>query len=115
MDIREALSQLDSMNDDHWTGDNVPRLDVLSDLVGRKVTRKEVFDAAPKFSRSSMEIPTEPKADSGAEGEGEPDTGSFATMPMRIEAKAAAKHVAAATEATGRPACPRIAGLTSTI
>lgn len=83
MDIREALSQLDSMNDDHWTGDNVPRLDVLSELVGRKVTRKEVFDAAPKFSRTSMEIPTEPTADSGAEGGGEPETGSFATMPMK--------------------------------
>jgi hypothetical protein len=42
-------------------------------------------------------------------------SGVLATKPIRIEAKAAAKHVAAATEATGMPALPRIAGLTSTM
>ena len=42
-------------------------------------------------------------------------SGTLATSPIRIEAKAAAKQVAAATEATGIPAAPRIAGLTSTI
>ena len=35
--------------------------------------------------------------------------------PIRMQAKPAARQVAAATAATGMPAWPRIAGLTSTI
>ena len=41
--------------------------------------------------------------------------GTLATQPIRIDANAAARQVAAATEATGMPAWTRIAGLTSTI
>ncbi len=42
-------------------------------------------------------------------------SGTFATSPIRMLAKAAARQVAAATDATGMPAWPRIDGLTSTI
>lgn len=56
MDIREALSQLDSLDDDQWTTDGAPRTEVVSELVGRKVTRAEIINAAPKFSRSNMEL-----------------------------------------------------------
>ena len=42
-------------------------------------------------------------------------SGTLAVRPIRIEAKPAARQVAAATAATGMPAWPRIAGLTSTI
>jgi hypothetical protein len=56
MDIREALGQLDSMNDDQWTKDGAPILEVLAGFVGKKVSRQEVVDAAPNFSRSNMDI-----------------------------------------------------------
>ena len=56
MDIREALGQLDSMNDDQWTKDGAPIIDAVSTLVGKKVTRQEIIDAAPNFSRSNMDV-----------------------------------------------------------
>lgn len=55
MDIKAALSQLDKNNDDHWTTNGLPRLDVLKDLTGDKsVTRKMVTDADPSFTRETM-------------------------------------------------------------
>ncbi len=42
-------------------------------------------------------------------------SGVLAATPIRMLANPAARHVAAATAATGIPAAPRIAGLTSTI
>lgn len=55
MNIREALAQMDSMDDDQWTGDGLPKVDFVSGLMGKNVTRKEITDAAPHFSRSNME------------------------------------------------------------
>lgn len=55
MTIEEALRQLDPTNDDHWTGDGLPRVDVISGIVGRAVTRKEITDAAPLLVRESLQ------------------------------------------------------------
>lgn len=52
MDIKEALSKLDPNNKDHWTGDGLPLVQAVSDLIGKDVTRKEVTDALPGFSRA---------------------------------------------------------------
>lgn len=56
MDIREALANLDQLNDDHWTKDGAPRTDVVSDLLGQQVTRQAITDAAPKFSRENADL-----------------------------------------------------------
>ena len=53
MDIKEALSQLDTLDDNLWTQDGSPKIEAVSDLVGNKVTRAEILEAAPKFSREN--------------------------------------------------------------
>lgn len=56
MSINDALEELDSENDAHWTADGDPKLDVISGLVGAKVSRKEVKEAAPHFTRDNPEL-----------------------------------------------------------
>lgn len=46
MDIRNAIEQLEKNNDAHFTSDGQPRVDAVSALVGKEVTRKEITDAA---------------------------------------------------------------------
>lgn len=51
--IVQALSILDVINDDHWTADDLPRIDVVAGLTGIKdLTRKDITSAAPFFTRS---------------------------------------------------------------
>ncbi len=52
MDIGSALASLDHTNDEHWTADDLPRLEAINKLVGRKVQRLEVTNAQPGFVRS---------------------------------------------------------------
>lgn len=56
MDIKEALAQLDSMEDSHWTADGAPAVDAVSAIMEKKVTRAEITNAAPKFSRENMDL-----------------------------------------------------------
>lgn len=50
--IIDALALLDPARDEHWTTDGLPRVDVLSELLGgEKVTRQLVTEAAPEFTR----------------------------------------------------------------
>lgn len=53
MNIREALSQLDTLDDDLWTSEGYPKIDAVKELLGRSVTRQEIVEAAPQFSRSN--------------------------------------------------------------
>lgn len=69
MDIREALSQLDTLNDDHWTGEGAPKIDAVKELLGRPVTRQDIINAAPHFSRENP-IVEEEKSDA-EEGQGQ--------------------------------------------
>lgn len=55
--ILEALRQLDGMDDSHWTGDGAPKVDVVKNLSGlESLTRQNIIDAAPQFSRENMEL-----------------------------------------------------------
>lgn len=72
MDIKEALSQLDTLNDEHWTANGDVRLDAVEKLVGKKVSRQELINVAPHFNRSNVEVPDEPKADEPAQDEASP-------------------------------------------
>lgn len=59
MNIKEALVQLDALDDEQWTQDGAPKTDVVSELVGKKVSRAEIIDAAPKFSRENQDLTIE--------------------------------------------------------
>jgi hypothetical protein len=51
--IQDVLKQLNPGNDDHWTAEGMPRVDVVSALAGTQVTRQEVTTSAPQFTRSN--------------------------------------------------------------
>lgn len=63
MNIEQAISQLDPANDEHYTMDGDPRVDVVSEMVGKSVSRQEITAAAPMYSRagaaaaSSTDVP----------------------------------------------------------
>lgn len=54
MNIKQALSRLDVANDDHWTADGMPRVDVVACLTGNDtVKRADITQAAPQLTRQS--------------------------------------------------------------
>lgn len=56
MMIREALQQVDPMNDAQWTSDGLPLVDVVRELTGNELlTRKEITDADPGFCREEAQ------------------------------------------------------------
>lgn len=61
MDIKEALASLDALDDEQWTQDGAPKTEVVSELVGHKVSRAEIIEAAPKFSRENMVLEDDDK------------------------------------------------------
>ena len=61
MDIREALATLDTLDDEAWTSDGLPKIEAVKELLGRPVTRQEIVDAAPKFTRQNPELDSEPE------------------------------------------------------
>jgi len=54
--IPEALAQLDTTNDEQWTSEGLPRLDVMSKLVGNPVSRADVTSAAKGFTRTNSKL-----------------------------------------------------------
>ena len=71
MDIKEALASLDALDDEQWTQDGAPKTDVVSELVGHKVSRAEIIEAAPKFSRENMVVEDEKEPEVEIEAETE--------------------------------------------
>lgn len=55
MNIREALAQMDTLDNDQWTADGSPKVDTVSEILGRTTTRKEITDAAPHFTRENTD------------------------------------------------------------
>lgn len=56
MDILEALRQIDALDDDNFTSDGSVKVDVVSKLVGRSVTRQDIISAAPKFNKQNPNV-----------------------------------------------------------
>lgn len=52
MELIDALKQLDKSDDDSWTSDGQPRLEVLKKILGRSVGRSDIAAAVQGFSRS---------------------------------------------------------------
>jgi hypothetical protein len=71
MNIKEALASLDALDDEQWTQDGAPKTDVVSELVGHKVSRAEIIEAAPKFSRENMVVEDEKEPEVETETETE--------------------------------------------
>lgn len=69
MNIREALSQLDTLDDDLWTSEGYPKIDAVKELLGRSVTRQEIVEAAPQFSRSNPIVEEEKQDEEVSEDE----------------------------------------------
>ncbi len=61
--IKEALELLDHDEDEDWNEDGAPRMEAVSALVGRDVSRQEITDSAPGFSRGVDAAPEEPKVE----------------------------------------------------
>ncbi|QMV29690.1 hypothetical protein [Vibrio phage vB_VnaS-AQKL99] len=69
----EVLGKLDPSKDEHWTQDGAARLDYVSELMGSQVTRAQITEVAPKFSRANPNVVTV-KADPFAQvGEDKPE------------------------------------------
>jgi hypothetical protein len=53
MEMLEALQTLDPNLATHWTGEGLPRVDVVSAIVGRTLTRADISSQAPDFNRAT--------------------------------------------------------------
>lgn len=67
----EALQSLDTTNDEHWTQDGLPRLDVLKQLTETTVTRADIFNISKTFNRFNAVIEEETETETGTELEGD--------------------------------------------
>lgn len=56
MELKDILKDLDPTNDDHWTQDGQARTDVVTGMLGEKVTRDMIRAAAPKFCRANTDL-----------------------------------------------------------
>ena len=61
-EILEALKNLSTEEESHWTMEGMPRLDARP-LVNLNITRKELNTIAPDFSRTTPTLPEEPKTE----------------------------------------------------
>jgi hypothetical protein len=57
--IKTALLALDPEKDAHWTTDNLPRLDVMKELVGAEVSRADIQAVSKSFNRKNPVIEAE--------------------------------------------------------
>lgn len=49
--IMQKLLELDPKNDTHWTDKGLPSVEVLSTMIGVRVSRQRITQAAPRFVR----------------------------------------------------------------
>lgn len=81
--ILDALSQLDPLDDDHWTSDGAPRMDAIEAIVGDKsITRKDIVNAAPDFNREKAgQAPDEDEEQTGSEAQENQEQSSGEQQP----------------------------------
>ena len=89
--ILDALLKLDINNDEHWTSDGLPRMDVLEGIVGDKsLTRQQVTAAKPGFSRA-VAAQAQAQQEQQSQGSTEPskETAPASAQPPSAKAPAA--------------------------
>lgn len=52
LSLADAIAKLDPEDDEHWTSNNLPALDILAALTAGKVARKDVEESAPGHTRA---------------------------------------------------------------
>lgn len=58
MNLIKALKSLDPSNADHWTADGAPVVAVVAELIkDKKLTRAQITEAAPSFTRENPTLP----------------------------------------------------------
>lgn len=56
--ILEALGKLDPANENHWTADDLPRIETVRMLAGdQTISREQITAEAPDFSRETAALP----------------------------------------------------------
>lgn len=87
MNIKDALSKLDATNDEHWTADGLPRLDVVGGLAGGQVKRQDVTNARPGFTRESAaeSNDTQPTVETAVEPVGEAPLSELELLEKKAE------------------------------
>jgi hypothetical protein len=55
--VKSALEQLDPLDDDQWTADGAPKVETVSALLGEKITRQDIVNAVPDFTRDKAGQP----------------------------------------------------------
>jgi Mg-chelatase subunit ChlI len=50
--VADALQALDPSTDEHWTSRGVPSIEAMTKLLGRQVTRAEIEEVAPDYTRA---------------------------------------------------------------
>ena len=89
MNIRQALEKLDTSNDDHWTADGMPRVDVVAELIGNTdLKRIDITSAAPDFTRDAP-LKSEPASRSGLAAATESPAPSVAVEPKAEDVEGA--------------------------
>jgi hypothetical protein len=73
--ILDAVRQLDTKNDNHWTADGLPRIETVKMLAGdSSLTRESLEKSAPGFNRTNAsEYKAEGEQDAGTQGGQQPD------------------------------------------
>ncbi len=92
MNINEALATLDPADDEFWTGDGMPRINVMQNLTEiSDLTRAMITDAAPQFTRQTA-------IDAQNDLPAEPDDGDTDQEKSYVEASTEPNEAAAPTE-----------------
>lgn len=52
--LKQALEEMDTLDNDQWTADGAPKVDHLKEATGNQdLKRQDILDAAPQFSREN--------------------------------------------------------------
>jgi len=83
MEILEFLKTLDPQDDEHWTRDGLPRIELVrAGLNNPEVSREMVTEAAPLFSRLNPQFPDD---DEDEEGPAEDELAEAANLLQKAE------------------------------
>lgn len=86
--LREVLMLLEPDNDDHWTADGLPRVEVVEQLAGDStIDRSGINEAAAGFSRGNMVFKADPTSGGAQETSEESDEGAATAQQELSDAK----------------------------
>ncbi|HET6417632.1 MAG TPA: hypothetical protein VFG22_15145 [Polyangiales bacterium] len=102
MNLLQALESLDPLNSEQWTMQGLPRIEAVSEIMGREVTRMDITNTAPRLVRENARPKAQP-ATVDTEGN---VIGESADAPERVEIEdpKMTAHVGPHDDVVGMPA-----------